>query len=122
MRLNQTLAFALLAGAALVGSASAGAEPKPTLSPAALRGQALASSHCAACHATGTSGDSPLAAAPPFRTLGRRYDPAMLQEAFAEGVFVGHSPMPQFELSPAEVADLVTYLQALQPARSKSPA
>src|SRR5687768_12288464 len=40
---------------------------------AAERGRALVQDNCATCHAVGPEGESPLAAAPPFRILGQRY-------------------------------------------------
>jgi cytochrome c len=79
----------------------------------AERGRALAQVTCARCHAVGLSGDSPLAGAPPFRTLYRRYPVEQLQEALAEGIKTGH-PMPEFQLDSAEITDLLAYLKSLQ--------
>lgn len=82
-------------------------------------GKALAETHCSACHAIGTSGDSALKEAPPFRSLGQKYDLDNLQEALAEGIAVGHPEMPQFEFSPEQGDALITFLKSLQaPARS----
>ena len=69
---------------------------------------------CAACHAIGAVGASPEAQAPAFRRLGERYPPGFLAEAFAEGIVVGHPAMPQFELQPDEIDDLIAYLEWVQ--------
>ena len=78
-------------------------------------GKALAETHCATCHAIGTSGASPLTDVPPFRTLGQKYDLDNLQEALAEGIAVGHPEMPQFEFSPEQSDALIAYLKSIQP-------
>jgi mono/diheme cytochrome c family protein len=79
------------------------------------RGAAYARANCAGCHAVGTTGDSPLAAAPHFRDLGLRYPVENLAEAFAEGINTGHAEMPEFVLSTEENSDLVAYLKSIQP-------
>jgi cytochrome c len=77
-------------------------------------GRAFAEANCAGCHAIGRTGESPLAAAPPFRTLHRRYPVEHLAEAFAEGIETGHEAMPAFELDEAGIADLLAYLKSLE--------
>ena len=84
------------------------------LPPDAQRGFVFAKTNCARCHAIGRYGDSPLAIAPPFRTLHERYAIEELEEAFAEGIVTGHPTMPQFQLDPAQVNDLSAYLKTLQ--------
>ena len=83
-------------------------------SEAEQRGAAYAQTNCASCHAIGRTGDSPLAEAPHFRTLGQRYPVSDLGEAFAEGIVTGHPAMPQFTMSSRENADLIAYLQSIQ--------
>ncbi len=83
-------------------------------SPAAQRGFVFAKTNCAMCHAIGKYGDSPLAIAPPFRTLHERYAIEELEEALAEGIVTGHPTMPQFQLDPAEVNNFIAYLKTLQ--------
>jgi len=74
------------------------------------RGRAFAESHCASCHAIGRSGDSPVSAAPPFRSL-HLTDP---NEDLAEVLDTAHQVMPQFrELDGATVLDLATYLRSI---------
>jgi len=60
----------------------------------------------------GAAGDSPLAQAPPFRTLHRRYPVENIAEALAEGIKVAH-PMPEFRLEPGQIEDLIVYLKSL---------
>lgn len=78
------------------------------------RGQALARANCARCHAIGMTGESRLPAAPAFRDLHRRYPVEQLAEAFAEGISTGHGAMPEFQLAPAQINDLIAYLKTLE--------
>ncbi len=78
------------------------------------RGRAILEKNCGRCHATGAEGASPLAAAPPFRTLGERYPVDDLEEALAEGIVTGHPEMPEFAFEPDEIDAIVAYLQSLQ--------
>jgi mono/diheme cytochrome c family protein len=78
------------------------------------RGKALVETRCSACHAVGPTGESPVAPAPPFRTLAQRYPVANLQEAFAEGISTGHPKMPQIVLEARQVQDLIAYLESIQ--------
>lgn len=110
--------IAAAAGGALacliaVGAATGQALPAPE--PDLANGQAIAQSKCAACHAVGMTGDSPLADAPHFRDLHERFDVGDLQEALAEGIVVGHGPMPAWALSATDVRDLIGYLKSLEP-------
>ena len=79
------------------------------------RGRAIAEAKCARCHAIGAKGESPMALAPPFRTLPERYPVEHLAEALAEGIVVGHPPMPEFTFGPEDINALLTYLQGLAP-------
>ena len=79
------------------------------------RGQAILQENCGRCHSTGAEGESPLALAPPFRTLGERYPVADLEEALAEGIVTGHPAMPEFSFEPDEIGAIVAYLESLQP-------
>lgn len=84
------------------------------LTPAAQRGFVFVDTNCSGCHAVGRFGDSPLAVAPPFRTLHERYPVEQLAEALAEGIVVGHPSMPQFTLDPAQIDDVISYLKTLE--------
>lgn len=79
------------------------------------RGRAFAEKNCSSCHAVGETGASPYAPAPPLRTIHTKYDVEGLAEAFAEGISVGHKgekQMPEFVLTPAEIDDLLAYLDS----------
>jgi hypothetical protein len=52
--------------------------------------------------------------APPFRTLSQSYPLNSLEEAFAEGILVGHPDMPDFQLEPAQIDHLIAYLNSIQ--------
>ncbi|MFT4274780.1 MAG: cytochrome c [Rhodopseudomonas sp.] len=82
--------------------------------PSERRGLGFAKAHCARCHAIGRAGKSRLEQAPPFRTLHKRYPVETLAEAFAEGIYTGHPRMPEFELDPAQINDLLSYLKTLE--------
>lgn len=78
-----------------------------------IAGSQLVERLCVSCHAIGPAGRSPNPSAPPLRTIADRYPPEALEEAFAEGIVVGHPAMPQFQLSAAEIDALVAYLRTL---------
>ena len=78
------------------------------------RGANFARTYCSQCHAIGRFGDSPLNEAPPFRTLHTQYPIEDLAEAFAEGITTGHPSMPEFQLDPAQINDLIAYLNSIQ--------
>ena len=80
----------------------------------AQRGFTFAQTNCSQCHAIGRVGESPVPEAPPFRTLHTRYPIEDLAEAFAEGITTGHPSMPQFQLDPAQINDLIAYLNSIQ--------
>jgi mono/diheme cytochrome c family protein len=105
-------AFLLAAFVLFVGSG--GKLPAQELSEAAERGLHLVEQHCARCHAIGRSDISPYPAAPPFRTLGRRYPLEALEEAFAEGLVMGHWEMPEFKFRPNDIGALIAYLKFVQ--------
>ena len=81
---------------------------------AADRGHRFAEANCARCHAVGRFGGSPLPLAPPFRKLHEFYPVDSLEEALGEGIVTGHPSMPQFELAPDQISDLIAYLKSLE--------
>lgn len=83
-------------------------------SPQVANGLRFAQANCARCHATGASDASPMASAPPFRTLHLRYPVENLAEALAEGIVTAHPAMPQFQLSVTQIDDLIAYLKSLE--------
>src|SRR5262245_22249452 len=96
--LERRLILVMLAAVALGGSALA--QDRAAMEQ---RGEALLAKHCARCHAIGRGGESPHAAAPPFRTLSRKYPVENLSEALAQGISVGHPDMPEFVFEPDEI-------------------
>jgi mono/diheme cytochrome c family protein len=78
------------------------------------RGRAYASRHCGRCHAIDLGSKSRLKTAPPFRTLHTRYPVEALAESLAEGIATGHPAMPEAELNPDQIHDLLTFLKTLE--------
>lgn len=124
MRFAPILALLLVAGCAPSNPpgrrAAAIATPAVVTGDPVTRGKALVEARCAACHAVGDTGESPVSPAPPFRTLGQRYPVANLQEAFAEGISTGHPRMPEIVLEAAQVNDLIAYLESIQTPAKKT--
>jgi mono/diheme cytochrome c family protein len=83
-------------------------------SPAVQRGLTFVRTNCAQCHSIDRVSPSPLAIAPPFRTLHRKYPVENLEEALAEGIVTGHPTMPEFRLDPGQVGDVIAYLKSLE--------
>jgi len=109
--------------AGLLVTLAAGAQALPRPSPAVIAGRHIAQQNCGACHAVG-DGASPLADAPPFRLLYRRYGSRTLGDLLQEGMLAGpqdtasepmHPRMPAVQLDPDQRADLTAYLKSLEP-------
>lgn len=88
--------------------------PALALSPAEQRGKVFALTNCARCHSVDRVTQSPLKIAPPFRTLHLRYPVETLGEALAEGIQTGHPTMPEFQLDPDQIHDLLSYMKTLE--------
>jgi len=78
------------------------------------KGEMLVRENCARCHAIGPQGESPNAAAPPFRTLSRNYPVESLAESLAEGIVSGHPDMPIFVFKAHDVDAIIAYLESIQ--------
>lgn len=78
------------------------------------RGKELAERLCAECHAIGAYGESTHRDAMPLRDLAAKWPVEYLEEAFAEGIVVGHPDMPEFALHPDHIADLLAYIDSLE--------
>lgn len=102
-----------LAACSAVGHLGANASPHASHAQIAA-GARLVQANCASCHAVGQAGDSPNPEARPFRTLSANYPIDDLEEAFAEGAIVGHSNMPEFRFTPAQIDALTAYLKSIQ--------
>ncbi len=83
----------------------------------AAAGRAFARENCSRCHAIDRVGASPLRKAPPFREIARRYRIADLEESLAEGIVTGHPGMPEFELTPRQIDDLLAHMRRLRRSR-----
>jgi mono/diheme cytochrome c family protein len=90
----------------LLAAVSATASPLQT-------GRAIAEANCARCHNLERTGDSPFAPAPPFRIISRMYKSSDLEEAFVEGIVVGHPAMPEFEMTGEQAAALAAFIDSL---------
>ena len=118
---RKTLSRALLALVLAAGAATAFAQA----TDAELHGRRIAEAHCGQCHALG-GGSSPLADAPPFAALHRRYpEGGGLRDLLGEGMIAPatapeegqprmHPRMPQAHLDDDEVADLTAFLRFVQ--------
>jgi mono/diheme cytochrome c family protein len=106
-------------GIALAGCANTNVESQrsPVAIDLASEGRRIAETRCASCHEIGEHGASRMPEAPPFRTLSERYPVTALEEAFAEGILVGHPAMPEFRFEPHEIDAIIAYLQSVQTRR-----
>lgn len=77
-------------------------------------GREIARVNCASCHAISTDDESQHPQAPPLRELSGRYPLDALEEAFVQGIYVGHPDMPEFEATVAQVNALLAYLDTIQ--------
>jgi mono/diheme cytochrome c family protein len=87
---------------------------QPALEPAAQRGFIIAKTNCARCHSIDRVTPSPLAIAPPFRTLHQKYPVENLEEAMAEGLSTGHPTMPEFRFDVDQIANIIAFLKFLE--------
>ncbi len=78
------------------------------------RGKTFVEANCATCHAVGRIGASPINVAPAFRDLHTKYPVEDLAEALAEGITTGHPTMPEFQLEPDQITDVLAYLKSLE--------
>ena len=106
--LRVAIARWLAVAALLVCAGSARADER------AARGRALLAENCGQCHALGQTGESPLAAAPPFRRIGERIDMDELMTRMREGLSSGHRDMPMFRFNPEDRRAIRSYLNTIQ--------
>ena len=88
--------------------------PALAASPDEQRGKVFALTNCARCHSVDRVTQSPLKIAPPLRILHKRYPIETLAESLAEGIQTGHPTMPEFQLDPDQIHDLLSYLKTLE--------
>lgn len=82
-------------------------------SPDRDRGARLLQEKCARCHTLARAGESPLAAAPPFREIYDRFAPRDLRAMLLQGMVSRHREMPQVELTQEDADAVLAYLYAL---------
>ena len=99
------LAFAL----AVAGGRGIANEPQKL----EAAGHAILAEKCARCHAIEKTGDSPLAQAPAFRDLHKKYPVANIAEALAEGIVTGHPDMPSTPFVQDDIDAIIAYIEAL---------
>jgi len=98
----------------LSGSVATSASAQTSPSPVVARGLAIVQENCSRCHAVGSADASPLAKAPPFRELHKKYNVEGLAEALAEGIVTGHGEMPAFAFDPPDIDAIIQYLKSLE--------
>jgi mono/diheme cytochrome c family protein len=79
------------------------------------RGRAILKDNCGRCHAIGKTGASPMAAAPPFRTLGSSFELDAFAADLQRGILAGHPDMPEFRFGDDDARAVVAYLRTIQP-------
>ncbi len=80
-------------------------------------GRDLAITYCADCHEVGRGRTSPVAEAPPFREVVKRWPVEFLAEALAEGISVNQHEtvqMPEFAFESEQIDNLLAYLESLK--------
>jgi mono/diheme cytochrome c family protein len=105
------LTIVLAAGAALLVAAQAEAADRES----EFRGRRLAEANCYDCHAIALHDESLDERAPPFRELATRDDVEALRADMAGDLFLRHPEMPDFEPTPAQIDDLVDFIESLLP-------
>lgn len=124
--------MAMMAGLLVLTACAGGvaAEPAPATPPVAdaFYGRQVAERSCGGCHAV-SHGPSPMAEAPAFIDLHRRYPVGGLSQLLQEGMLLPsdrmqeegsrytHPRMPAVPLGPDEIAALTAYLRSLEPKR-----
>jgi mono/diheme cytochrome c family protein len=77
-------------------------------------GKALLTRLCARCHAVERIGRSPHPGAPPFRSIGERYDINELTDRMTERLVSTHPDMPDFQFSQDDATAVRAYLWSIQ--------
>jgi mono/diheme cytochrome c family protein len=104
----------LIALGALLAASGCQTPPPPARAGDPEEGRRVAQDLCASCHATGLTGESPNAAAPPLRVILDRRSPDGLARDLKNAVQISHMKMPQFYFGDEHAEDLVAYLVRLR--------
>ena len=84
------------------------------------RGQQIAESRCAQCHAIGMADESAHPEAPALRDLYKHYSLEDVRRSFSRGIHIGHPDMPTFHLDQDENESLLLYLLSIDPCAQPS--
>lgn len=79
-----------------------------------VQGRQIVEEFCGPCHATGKTGASPHADAPPFRTLARSFDLDRFPQLLERGISSNHPDMPEFKFNEASARAVRDYLRTVQ--------
>ena len=87
----------------------------PAVAADSARGASLAERWCVTCHVPGPGLKSGPGtdAGPPFATIAA--DPTLTEQRLRGWLADPHPPMPNFNLSRAEIEDLIAYIRSLKP-------
>jgi cytochrome c len=80
----------------------------------ARHGRQLVGKFCSSCHAVARFGRGPNRNAPPFRSLGRKFDLDAFPGILERGISSTHPDMPVFKFSQDDAHDVVVYLRSIQ--------
>lgn len=97
------------------GTLSAFAAAPATAGDDVAAGRRLVDDRCASCHRIADSDPARHPQAPSLTDVAGRYPPRALEEAFAEGMTVGHPDMPAFAFTADETRKLIRFLESLEP-------
>jgi mono/diheme cytochrome c family protein len=97
----------VLTWAATAASAGEGAPPPEP------DGKAILAAKCGKCHALDASSSSPLAQAPPFRDVFKKFPTEELRIRLSEGVVSHYKTMPMVDFTDEDVTAIITYLSTL---------
>ena len=76
-------------------------------------GKALAERNCSACHAIGTSLESPNVKAPAFREIRKRHTMISLRGPITRAIAAPHEEMPNFAISDQQIDTIIAYINSL---------
>lgn len=78
------------------------------------QGRKIVQEFCGPCHATGKTGASPHADAPPFRTFARSFDLDDFPRLLQRGISSNHPDMPEFKFTEDDARAVRAYLRTIQ--------
>ena len=83
------------------------------LSPTQAGGRAILQKNCGRCHSVDSSGESPIANAPPFRNIYAKFSAEELEMRLSEGVVSHFRGMPQIDFTSEQTTQIIDYLNVL---------